>query len=402
MKSKLRARLFWIIVAIGVFAGLLYAFVPRPVEVEVEVVSRGQFLQTVDDDGKTRVRDRFIVAAPLSGVLQRVILEAGDPVREGGVVALIAPSVSPLLDVRTETTLTERIGAAEAAKARAAAAAQRVQATLNQASVDFNRARQLDKANAIAKIDVDRARLLVDVTSRELDAAQLEEHAAEHEIAQAQAALARFKQPSGGPGSDAPFEVRSPVAGEIFRVIQESEGPVVLGAPIMEVADPSDLEVVVDVLSTDAVQIKPGADVTLERWGGPPLSGRVRLIEPSAFTKISALGVEEQRVNVVIDFVSPSGQWNSLGDGFKVDARIVVYDNGDAIKVPTSALFRHGDEWAVYVVTDGRAELRKIGIGHRSGTDAEVLAGLKPGERVAVYPSDAVQHGVRVTTKPHI
>jgi HlyD family secretion protein len=402
MKSKLRARLFWILAAIGVFAGLLYAFVPRPVEVEVEVVSRGRFLQTVDDDGKTRVRDRFIVAAPLRGVLQRVSLEAGDPIKEGGVVAVIAPSVSPLLDVRTETTLTERVGAAEAAKDRAAASAQRVQATLKQANVDYNRARELDQANAIAKVDVDRARLLVEVTSRELAAAQLEEHAAEHEMAQARAALARFKQPSGGPRSDAPFDVLSPVSGEIFRVIQESEGPVELGAPIMEVADPSDLEVVVDVLSTDAVQIKPGADVALERWGGPPLSGRVRLVEPSAFTKISALGVEEQRVNVVIDFVSPSGQWNSLGDGFKVDARIVVYDNGDAIKVPTSALFRHGDEWAVYVVTDGRAELRKIGIGHRSGTDAEVLAGLKPGEWVAAYPSDAVQHGVRVSTKPRI
>lgn len=397
MKSKLRARLIPVLVAIGVFAGLLYAFMPRPVEVEVDGVSRGRFLQTVDDDGKTRVRDRFVVSAPLSGVLQRVTLEAGDPVKEGATVAIITPSVPALLDVRTETTLTERIGAAEAAKDRAAAAVQRVQATLQQAHVDYNRARELDKANAISKIEVDRARLLVEVTSRELAGAQLEEHAAEHEVAQAKAALERFKQSSRGSRAEAPFDVVAPVSGEVFRVIQESEGPVALGAPIMEVADPSDLEVVVDVLSTDAVQIKPGADVILERWGGPPINGRVRLIEPSAFTKISALGVEEQRVNVVIDFTSPHGQWSTLGDGFKVDARVVVYENDDAIKVPTSALFRHGDKWATYVVENGRARLRQIRIGHRSGTEAEVLAGLQPKEQVIIYPGDTLGDAVRVT-----
>lgn len=401
MKSKLRARLFWILVAIGVFAGLLYAFVPRSVEVEIDVVSRGRFLQTVDDDGKARVGDRFIVSAPLNGVLQRVTLEAGDPVKEGATVAIITPSVPALLDVRTETTLTERVGAAEAARDRAAAAVQRVQATLQQAKVDYNRASELDKAKAIAKIEVDRARLLVEVTSRELAAAQLEEHAAEHEIAQAKAALERFKQSSRGFRSEVPFDVLSPVSGEVFRVIQESEGPVTVGQPIMEVANPSDLEVVVDVLSTDAVQIKPGADVTLERWGGPPLNGRVRLVEPSAFTKISALGVEEQRVNIVIDFTSLHEQWSALGDGFKVDARIVVYENDDAIKVPTSALFRNGDEWAVYVVMNRCAQLKKITIGHRSGTDAEVVAGLHPGDQVVVYPSDAVQDGVRVSARPH-
>lgn len=403
MKSTPRARLSWVLVAIGVLAGLLYAFMPRPLEVEIGVVSHGRFLQTVDDDGKTRVRDRFIVSAPLAGVLQRVTLEAGNPVMDGAAVATIVPSVPALLDVRAETTLTERVGAAEAARDRAGAAVQRVQATLKQGSVDYNRAIELDKANVISKIELDRARLLVDVTSRELAAAQLEEHAAEHEIAQAKAALERFKVSARGSRSDAPFDVLSPVSGEVFRVIQESEGPIAVGAPIMEVANPSDLEVVVDVLSTDAVQIKPGTDVTLERWGGPPLNGRVRLVEPSAFTKISALGVEEQRVNVVIDFTSPREEWSTLGDGFKVDARIVVYENDSAIEVPTSALFsKTADEWAVYVVTNSRAQLRKIRIGHRSGTDAEVLAGLTPGEQVVVYPSDAVRNGVKVSTKPHL
>jgi HlyD family secretion protein len=402
MKSKLRARLFCVLVAIGFLAGLLYVFMPRPLEVEIGVVSRGRFLQTVDDDGKTRVRDRFIISAPLTGVLQRVTLEAGDPVVEGDAIAIVAPSVPALLDVRTETTLTERVGAAEAARDRAGAEVQRVQATLKQAGVDYNRARELDKANVISKIELEHARLLVDVTSRELAAAQLEEHAAEHEIAQAKAALERYRQSSRGSRSDAPFDVLSPVSGEVFRVIQESEGPIAVGAPIMEVANPSDLEVVVDVLSTDAVQIKPGADVTLVRWGGPPLNGRVRLVEPSAFTKISALGVEEQRVNVVIDFTSPREEWSNVGDGFKVDARIVVYENDDAIKVPTSALFRNGNEWAAYVVTNGLAQLRKIRIGRRSSTDSEVLAGVHAGDQVVVYPSDAVQDGVRVSARPHV
>jgi len=279
---------------------------------------------------------------------------------------------------------------------------QRVQATLKQAGVDYNRARELDKANVISKIELEHARLLVDVTSRELAAAQLEEHAAEHEIAQAKAALERYRQSSRGSRSDAPFDVQSPVSGEVFRVIQESEGPIAVGAPIMEVANLTDLEVVVDVLSTDAVQIKPGADVILERWGGPSLNGRVRLVEPSAFTKISALGVEEQRVNVVIDFTSPREQWSTVGDGFKVDARIVVYENDDAIKVPTSALFRNGNEWAAYVVTNRRAQLRKIRIGRRSSTDSEVLAGVHAGDQVVVYPSDAVQDGVRVSARPHV
>ena len=396
MKFKLSARLFWVVAAIGVFVGLLYAFLPRPVVVEVDVVSRGRFLQTVDDDGKTRVRDRFILSAPLSGVLQRVTLEEGDPIKEGAVVATIAPSVPALLDVRTETTLSERVGAAEAGRDRAAAAVQRVQATLKQAVIDYNRARELDKANVIAKIELDRARLLVDVTSRELAAAQLEQHAAEHEIAQARAALARFKQSFRGSRSDAPFNVSSPVSGEVFRVIQKSEGPVALGAPIIEVTNPSALEVVVDVLSTDAVQIKLGAKVVLELWGGLPLDGRVRLVEPSAFTKISALGVEEQRVNVIIDLTSPYEQWAMLGDGFKVEARIVVYENDDATKVPASSLFRHGDEWAVYLVAGGHAHLRKIKIGHRSAVDAEILSGVKPGDHVVVYPSDAAQDGIRI------
>jgi HlyD family secretion protein len=193
------------------------------------------------------------------------------------------------------------------------------------------------------------------------------------------------------------LEIRSPVAGRVLRVLQESEGMVALGTPLLEIADPSDLEVVVDVLTTDAVQIRPGMPVRIERYGAVfPLEGRVRLIEPSAFTKISALGVEEQRVNVVIDIISPFEQWKALGDGYRVETQIIVFDEESAVKIPVSALFREGEQWAVFVLSSGRAHKRIVKVGRRGGAEAMIEDGLEPGEQVIVYPSDAVKDGVRV------
>jgi len=397
MKFKVRGRILWAAVALAIAAGVIFAFLPRAVRVETATVTRGAFLQTIDDDGRTRVRDRFLVSAPLAGTIERVRLKAGDRVEQGRQVAVISPSMPSLHDVRTEVELNERLGAAEASRARAASLVQRVQAQQSQANVDYGRSRQLAEAGTISRSDLDRARLTLEVTSRELAAARLEEHAAEHEVAQAKAALARFQKPSPETAAT-PFEVLSPITGEVLRVIQESEGPVALGAPIMEVADPTDLEVVVDVLSIDAVQIRSGADVRLERWGGgEPLEGRVRRVEPSAFMKISALGVEEQRVNVVIDFTSARERWATLGDGFKVDARIVVYSADNAIKVSAGALFRHASGWAVYVVEHGHAYVRPVEIGRRAVMEAEVKSGLEPSERVIVFPSDKIRDGVAVT-----
>jgi HlyD family secretion protein len=245
---------------------------------------------------------------------------------------------------------------------------------------------------------VERVELLQRVADRDLRAAEFQDHATEHELAQAKALLARYQD-----GTDTPIErwtIAAPVSGVVLRVLQESEKVVLSGTPLLEIGDPHDLEIVTDVLSTDAVEIHPGADVVVEHWGGPgTLSGRVRRIEPAAFTKISTLGVEEQRVNVLIDLLSPQEQWTGLGDGYQVDTRITVFAQDDSLIIPSGALFRHGDNWGVYVVADGRAQLRAIELARRSGRFAAIRKGLAEGDRVIVYPSDQIGADVRVSWK---
>jgi HlyD family secretion protein len=378
--------------------GLVWALLPSPVPVEIAQVTRGTFQETVEEDGKTRVRDRYVVSAPLVGRLQRITLKAGDKVREGMVVALLAPTVPGLLDIRVERELTERVGAAEAARLRAAAAVARAQTALEQAKADLDRSRRLAERGFVAPSQLDQATLTVKLAIRDVELARQAEHTAEHDVAVARAALLTLRQEPAGEGQPARlWEVRSPVSGEVLKVVQESEGVVVVGAPLLEIGNPADLEVVADVLTTDAVRVAPGMPVVIERWGGgEDLQGRVRLVEPSAFTKISALGVEEQRVNVVIDLVSPPARWRSLGDGYRIDARIITATVPNAVKVPVSALFREGEQWSVFVVTGGRAHKRSVRISGRNGLEAMVEKGLEPGEQVIAYPGDTVKDGVRV------
>lgn len=248
---------------------------------------------------------------------------------------------------------------------------------------------------------LERDEILVRIFGRELEAALFEDHAAEHEVDLAKAAL---EMPASDLDKRAAtgdaWDIHSPVAGQVFRVLQKSEASVAIGTPLIEIGNPNDLEVVVDVLSTDAVQIVPGASAHIERWGGDvPLEGRVRRVEPSAFTKVSALGVEEQRTNVVINIVSPQADWGSLGDGYRVNARIVVYELDDVLKIPTGALFREGDQWAVFVDTRGIARKRLITVSRRTGLEAAVASGLQQGDRVILYPSDAIRDGVRITSR---
>ncbi|MGE5026991.1 MAG: HlyD family secretion protein, partial [Betaproteobacteria bacterium] len=309
-----------LLIVLGALAiGLLVlAFRQQPVLVEMAEVTRGHFEQTVEDDGKTRVRERYVVSAPLAGKLQRIELKAGDKVGRGMLLALIEPSIPALLDVRTERELTERLGAAEAAKQRSAAAVARAQATLDKAQADLARARKLAASGFVSPTQAEQAELELKVNVRELEAAQFAEHAAGHDVETARAALLRAREGAPGNTLGRHWEVRSPIAGRVLKVIQESETSVAIGAPLLEIGDPADLEVVVDLLSTDAVQVRPGNAVRIERWGkAEPLEGRVRRVEPSAFTKISALGVEEQRVNVVIDPSPPAEKWQSLGDGYR-------------------------------------------------------------------------------------
>jgi HlyD family secretion protein len=382
---------------LAVLVLLVIAFLPRPVQVEVAPVVRGPFQQVVEEDGKTRARERYVVSAPLAGHLLRIQLKEGDPIKQGGLLAVMVPGAPSLLDVRTERELQARLGAAEAERLRAGAAVERAKAALDQARADFERTRQLAKEGLVSPAQMERDELGVTLRTREWEAAQFEDHVAEHQVELARAALLRAQQGAGTGAVDERLAIRSPVPGRVLRVLQESEGMVALGTPLLEIADPSDLEVVVDVLTTDAVQIQPGMPVRIERYGAEvPLEGRVRLIEPSAFTKISALGVEEQRVNVVIDITSSFEQWKTLGDGYRVEARIIFFSEENTVKIPISALFREGDQWAVFVLSSGRAQKRIVQVGRRSGGEATADRGLEPGEQVIIYPSDAVKEGVRV------
>jgi HlyD family secretion protein len=376
-------------------AAVAWALRPQPIAVELAEATRGAFEQTITDDGRTRVRDRYVIHAPLAGRVERIRLEAGDLVKQGQVVALLTPTAPAFLDARTARELQERIGAAEAQLARARAETLKAQAQRDQARADLERQTRLSKEGFVSQTAREQAELALRTMERGVDAARFAEEAARHDLAQAKAAFTRYQ--SGAPGSR--WEVTSPVSGAVLKVAQKSESPVALGAPLLEVADARSLEAVVDVLSQEAVAIRPGMSARLALGQGvPPLAARVRLVEPAAFTKVSALGVEEQRVNVVLDFAEPLDRIQTIGDAFRVEAHIVVFQEKDTLKAPVAALFREAsaDGWAVFVVEDETARKRAVKATRRNATEALIEEGLKPGERVVVYPSDALRDGARV------
>jgi HlyD family secretion protein len=396
MMAKPVARILGGLVLAAVLALLVISFLPQPVPVDVAPVAQGPFEQTVDEDGKTRVRERYVVSAPLAGRVLRIQLKEGDAIERRGLLAVMVPAAPALLDVRTERELKERLAAAEDDRSRTQAVVERAKAALKQAKTDLQRAQQLAKENLVPPSQLEQTELAVTIQTKELDAVEFADNVAGHQVDLARAALLRARKGTDPGAAPDKLEVRSPVAGRVLRVLQESEAVVALGAPLLEIADPADLEVVVDVLTTDAVQIKPGIPVRIERYGaGTPLEGRVRLVEPSAFTKISALGVEEQRVNVLIDLVSPPEQWKTLGDGYRVETRIIVYQEENAVKAPGGALFREGNQWAAFVMDGSKVRKRMVEVGHRNGVEATIAKGLEVGEEVIVYPSDAVKDGVR-------
>lgn len=382
-------------VLLAAAAGIVWSVIPRPEPVDTATVTKGAFVATVNEDGKTRIRERYVVAALLAGRLTRVRLKVGDRISSNETIATILPSLAPFLDPRSRQEAEEKLGVAEAGLEQARAAVERARAQADQAQKELARTRALFERGATTVQALERAELAMRVADRDLRAAEFHYHAAEHELAQVRALLARYH--TGAEGQAERWNVTAPIPGVVLKVAQESETIVQPGAPILEIGDPRDLEVVVDVLSTDAVEIRPGAAVAIENWGGQgTLQGRVRLIEPAAFTKVSTLGVEEQRVNILIDLISPPEEWSGLGDGYQVDARITVFAQENATIVPAGALFRRGDSWNVFVVDDGRAQVRAITLLRRSGRLAAITTGLAPGERVIVYPSDRIASGVRV------
>jgi HlyD family secretion protein len=387
------------ILGVTIAAALLW---PRSVPVDVATVQRGRFELTVEEDGMTRVRERYLVSAPVMGTLLRVDRHPGEEVSRGELLLSIVPTAPALLDARSRQELGERVGAAEATAMRASAALERTRIALAQDQVELARARKISTEGGLSRNAIERAQLAVDTRIKEVAAAEFEHHLAEHDLEMARTALLRLRDPRRESGaSGEPWEIRSPVRGRVLRVLQESEAVVNAGTPLLELADPEDIEIVVDLLTVDAVRVAPGARVSIERWGGDaPLEGRVRLVEPSGFTKLSALGVEEQRVNVVVDIVSPPERWRSLGDGFRVDARITVEERDDALVAPSGALFRDRDGWAAYVVEAGRARRRAVAVGARGERESVIDAGLAEGAQVVVYPSDAITDRVRVRPRP--
>jgi len=358
---------------------------PKPVPVETTRVSIGALRATVNEEGKTRIKQRYIISAPVAGQLRRIPFKAGAEIKAGDIVAVIEPVSASLLDARTRST-------AEAKRDMALANREKARAASTLAASELRRADKLYTDTTISIQELENFKMRADSTTNELAAA-------EGALRQAEAELAEF--PPGGDSAalakDPPREIKSPVSGRVLRVFEENARAVPAGTELLEIGDPADLEVVVEVLSRDGAMIAPGAPVEFDQWGGgEPLLGRVRLVEPAAFTKLSALGVEEQRVNVVADLVTPPEQRRNVGDKFRVDARIVVWEARDALKVPVGALFRQGDQWATFVVTDGRARLRLVKAGRSSGTETQVLEGLKEGEEVILYPGSRVRDGERV------
>ncbi len=389
-----------ILSVLGILAALalgIWAMVPQPVPVEVAMVTNGAFVATVDEDGKTRIRERYVVAAPLPGRLTRVRLKAGDAVKADEMIAAIVSAPAPFLDPRSRRDWEERLGTAEAARERTKALVERARAQTSQANKDLNRIRTLTESGVSTAQALERAETAMRVANRELRAAEFQDHATEHEVEQAKALLAQYGEGAAPPDR---WNMTAPVSGLVLKVAQESETIVQPGTPVLEIGDPLDLEIVVDVLSTDAVEIKPGAAVSIDHWGGPgTLSGRVRRVEPAAFTKISTLGVEEQRVNVLIDIASPPKDWAGLGDAYQLDTRITVFSRDNATVVPAGALFRTGENWSVFVVENGRAQRRAVTLLRRSGQFAAVTSGVQSGDRAIVYPSDRIAPGVRVKTR---
>jgi HlyD family secretion protein len=384
-----------VLLGLALVGSIVVSFLPKPVEVTFSEVTRGPMRVTVDEDGKTQAKNRYVLSAPLSGNMNRIRLEAGDHVEEGAPILRIVPATPPLLDIRTKANAQTRLAGARAASELAGAEIDRATAALQQAQREAKKLADLEKAGVSSRDEVEVAEFVVRTRTEEFRAAQFSAKVRRQDEASARAALGLLDKRGG---DNTGLDISAPVSGEVLRVLrQDQQGLVVAGSPLIEIADLSAMEIVADILTADAVHIKPGAKAKVVRWGGSvDLVGHVNRVEPSAFTRVSALGVEEQRVLVIIDLDSPREQWESLGDGYRVEVEISVWESEDVLTVPASAVFRHEGEWAVYEVREGTAHLTKVQVGHRNDLRVEILDGLTAGATVVTHPSDQVVDGVEV------
>lgn len=389
--------LFWAVAALALAVLLIFAFRPRPVLVDIGEITRGPLTVAVRDEARTRARNVYVVSAPVSGRLLRIGNRAGERVAAGEVIAIIQPAPATFVDERSRQEIQAGVRSAEAALALARAELEGAEARLAHARLEAGRTETLFAASVASQSALDRARL--DVRTA---VAAAENARAGVGVRQAalEAARVRLIEPAASTAGGRAVTIRAPVSGRVLRVLQESESVVAQGAPVMEIGDPGDLEVVAELLSSDAARISEGAPAVIDAWGeGPALRGRVRQVEPYGFLKVSALGVEEQRVNVIIDPVDPPAAWAAVGHGYRVEAAVTVWSAKAVVRTPVSALFRHQGQWAVFKVEGGRARLRRVEIGQNNGEFAEVRAGLQPGERVVLHPGQSIADGSAVRVR---
>jgi HlyD family secretion protein len=404
-KTTKRRIAFWGTVGVALAAAVVIMTRPQRVPVDFAVVSRGAMVETLDHEGRTRVRERYVVSAPVAGRVLRVELRPGDRVvANQTVIATFAPGASSLLDARSRAGATSRVSEAEALLEQAKAQRDLARVQSQHAKEERDRAENLAKFGLLTAEGRQAAETQAAASERSLEAAEAAVRAAAHEV---EAARAMLVEPGSGPaGASGPaaagvtLTLRSPIDGVVLDRQRESEAVVMQGEPLVTVADTSALEVVADYLSSDAVRIQPGMRAIIDQWGGSrPLDAVVRRVEPAGFLKVSALGVEEQRVWVVLDLKEPAAGGRSLGDGYRVEVRVVTWEGGDVVRVPVSSLFRRGPGWAVFVEEGGLARERSVSIGHRNGTFAEVLSGLPFGSKVIVYPPESVSDGTHIAVR---
>ncbi|MBI4768644.1 MAG: efflux RND transporter periplasmic adaptor subunit [Deltaproteobacteria bacterium] len=391
MKKNKRKTFLTIFLALILLGVVVWVMIPSPLEVDLQSSQKGMLMVTVDEEGETRAKDRFVVSSPVSGRLTRIQLKEGDPVGLNQTVAVIHPLP---LGKRESTEIRARLQAAQALHREAEILIRQTQLNLEKFRRERQRTEQLHKNGLITHQELELARDAEKLRIEEFDAAKMKAQAAAFEIKAIRSGLISLEEGKGEPKI---ISVRSPVAGRVLKVMEKNEQVVVPGTPLLVLGNPSQLEVVIDLLTTEAVKVKTGNTVLLENWGGDqPLQARVRLVEPWGFTKVSALGVEEKRVNVIADFVDPS---TSLGDGFRVEARIIIWKGEGILKIPASALFRVGQSRAVFVHQDGRAKRREVEVGRQGAFEVEIQKGLKEGEEVVIHPSNQIREGLRIVKR---
>ncbi|MBM4278903.1 MAG: efflux RND transporter periplasmic adaptor subunit [Deltaproteobacteria bacterium] len=388
-----------IVVATGIILAIAYGFFPKPVPVDLVKVARGPIRVTIEEEGKTRVKDRYTISAPVAGFMQRLELEEGDPVKKGQALVRLESLRSTVLDPRSRAAAEAEVLSAEAALLMAEKKVAAARADEAYAKSKMERFKKLYEGKYIPKNDLELTEAEAQRTEANRFTAEAAVKVAQHDLERARTAL-RYSPAEGVKDTGKIVSIHSPVAGRVLNIHRKSEGVVQSGEGLIDIGDPHSLEVRVEVLSANAVHLRSGTPVLFERWGGDSaLLGKVRTVEPAGFTKISSLGVEEQRVPVIADITSLPESWKKLGEGYRVEARFIIWEGKDVLQIPASALFRKGENWAAFVVKNGKAKEREVKVGHRTGLVAEVLSGLVEHEEVIAHPDDSVKDGSRVRSR---